>query len=102
MNKLNLGVLFPEDMLQITEVNQKEKATHIYLKSETKSCNCPKCGQLTEQYHGTYIGLFRTFLSLGKLSSCMLGHMSIIVKMTIVMLLHLQRVSMDFWIHIAE
>lgn len=56
MNKLNISTFFPEDMLQIAEVNQKEKATHIYLKSETKSCNCPKCGQLTEQYYGTYVG----------------------------------------------
>lgn len=44
MNKLDLGAFFHGDMLQITEVIQKEKTIRIYLKSETKSCNCPKCG----------------------------------------------------------
>lgn len=61
-----MHTFFPKDMLQITEVNQKEKATHIYLKSETKSCNCPKCGQLMEQYHGTYVRTVQDLPIFGK------------------------------------
>lgn len=66
MNKLDLCAFFPEDMLQITEVIQKEKIMHIYLKSETKNCNCPKCGQLTEQYHGTYVRIVQDISIFGK------------------------------------
>lgn len=66
MNKLDLGAFFPESMLQIKEVKQKEETIHIYLKSEMKGCNCPKCGQSTEQYHGTYVRTVQDLPILGK------------------------------------
>lgn len=66
MNKLDISTFFPEDMLQITETIQKENAIHIYLKSITRNCNCPKCGQLTEQYHGTYVRTVQDLPILGK------------------------------------
>jgi len=55
MNKLDLEAFFPEGVLQITEVKLTEKIIDIYLKSKSKGCNCPTCGQPAEQYHGTYI-----------------------------------------------
>lgn len=55
MNKLNLNSFFPEDLLQLTKVEPIEETIYIYLKSKTKSCACSKCGQSTEQYHGTYV-----------------------------------------------
>ena len=66
MNKLNLNSFFPEDMLQLTKVEQTEEAIHIYLKSKTKNCVCPKCGQSTEQYHGTYVRHVQDLSILGK------------------------------------
>lgn len=66
MNTLNLNAFFPEDMLQITEITQTEKAMHIFLKSKTESCICPKCGHFTEQYHGTYIRTVQDLSILGK------------------------------------
>lgn len=55
MNKLDISVFFPVNMLQITEMKQTEKTIHIYLKSKARSCNCHQCGQLTEQYQVTYV-----------------------------------------------
>lgn len=66
MNKLDISTFFSEDMLQITETIQKENTIHIYLKSITKSSNCPKCGRLREKYHGTYAGNVRAYPIFGK------------------------------------
>ncbi|MCR1843268.1 transposase [Murimonas intestini] len=66
MNKLDLELFFPEDKLQITKVEQTETVIHIYLRSQTKSCICPKCGHFTEQYHGTYIRTVQDLPVLGK------------------------------------
>lgn len=66
MNTLDLNSFFPEDALQLTKVEQTEGTIQIYLKSKTKSCVCPKCGQATEQYHGTYVRHVQDLPVLGK------------------------------------
>ena len=79
MNKLHLEPFFPEGMLQITEVKLTEKIIDIYLKSKTKGCNYPKCGQLAEQYHGTYVRTMQVLPILGKPSGYILELTNIIV-----------------------
>lgn len=45
MNTFDLDSFFPKDKLQLIKVEQTKETIHIYLKSITKSCVCPKCGQ---------------------------------------------------------
>lgn len=66
MNTLDLNSLFPEDTLQLTKVEQIEGIIHIYLKSKTKRCVCPRGGQFTEEYHGTYVRHVQDLPILGK------------------------------------
>ena len=49
MNTFDLDSFFPKDKLQLIKVEQTKETIHIYLKSITKSCVCPKCGQSTEE-----------------------------------------------------
>lgn len=50
MNTLDLDLFFPKEKLQLIKIEQTKDTIHIYLKSKTKSCVCPKCGQSTEYY----------------------------------------------------
>ena len=66
MNTFDLDSFFPKDKLQLIKVEQTKETIHIYLKSITKSCVCPKCGQSTEEYHGTYVRHVQDLPILGK------------------------------------
>jgi transposase len=33
---------------------ESEESTHIYVKSQSRTCNCPLCGEESEKYHATY------------------------------------------------
>lgn len=66
MNTLDLNSFFPEDLLQVTKTERTKETIHIYLKSKTQNCVCPKCGQSTEQYHGTYVRHVQDLSVLGK------------------------------------
>lgn len=66
MNTFDLNSFFPKDKFQLTKVEQTKETIHIYLKSKTKSFVCPKCGQSTEEYHGTYVRHVQDLPVLGK------------------------------------
>lgn len=66
MNTFNLDSFFPKEKLQLIKAEQTNDIIHIYLKSKTKSCVCPKCGQSTEEYHGTYVRHVQDLPILGK------------------------------------
>ena len=66
MNTFDLDSFFPKDKLQLIKIEQTKDTIHIYLKSKTKSCVCPKCGQSTEEYHGTYVRHVQDLPILGK------------------------------------
>jgi len=51
---LQLQSFFPLDQLKVISVTNENDLIIIKLKSQTKSCVCPKCGTLTKKYHGTY------------------------------------------------
>lgn len=66
MNTFDLDSFFPKEKLQLIKAEQTNDIIHIYLKSKTKSCVCPKCGQSTEEYHGTYVRHVQDLPILGK------------------------------------
>lgn len=66
MNTFDLDSFFPKEKLQLIKAEQTNGIIHIYLESKTKSCVCPKCGQSTEEYHGTYVRHVQDLPILGK------------------------------------
>ena len=50
-----LNAFYPEESLKISNVIQGKDKIIIRMKSITKCCTCPKCGQTTTSYHGTYM-----------------------------------------------
>lgn len=101
MNTFDLDSFFPKDKLQLIKVEQTKETIHIYLKSITKSCVCPKCGQSTEEYHGTYVRHVQDLPILEKMFSYILKRMNISVQIPIVMPVQSQRILMVFSIIIA-
>ena len=49
-----LNAFYPEESLEISNVIQEKDNILIQMKSVTVCCTCPKCGQTTNNYHGTY------------------------------------------------
>lgn len=52
---LCINSFYTETELNITEIQEYEKQILIRMKSISKDCRCPKCGYITDKYHGTYI-----------------------------------------------
>ena len=52
---LCINSFYPETELNITKIQEYEKQILMRMKSISKDCRCPKCGYITDKYHGTYI-----------------------------------------------
>ena len=63
---LCINSFYPETKLNITEIQEYEKQILIRMKSISKDCRCPKCGCITDNYHGTYIRKVQDLPILGK------------------------------------
>ncbi len=57
---------YPEESLEISNVIQEKDNILIQMKSVTACCTCPKCGQTTNNYHGTYMRKVQDLPILGK------------------------------------
>lgn len=64
--KLSLENFFPSSSLQITEVKEERALLRIHMRSETKTCKCPACHQVSSKYHGTYTRKVQDLPILGK------------------------------------
>lgn len=51
---LMLDKFYPTDCLKIIEVKPETENILIRMRSVSRECCCPKCGKITNQYHGTY------------------------------------------------
>ncbi len=61
-----LNAFYPEESLEISNVIQEKDKILIRMKSVTACCTCPKCGQTTKNYHGTYMRKVQDLPILGK------------------------------------
>ena len=61
-----LNAFYPEESLEILNVIQEKDKILIRMKSVTSYCTCPKCGQTTNNYHGTYMRKVQDLPILGK------------------------------------
>lgn len=61
-----LNAFYPEESLKISNVIQDKDKILIRIKSITACCTCPKCGQTTNNYHGTYMRKVQDLPILGK------------------------------------
>lgn len=64
---LCINSFYPETELNITKIQEYEKQILIRMKSISKDCRCPKCGYITDKYHGTYIRKVQDLPILGKM-----------------------------------
>lgn len=63
---LYLNAFYPEESFKITKVEQQENKILVKMKSITKTCKCPKCGSISNKYHGTYTRKVQDLPILGK------------------------------------
>ena len=63
---LCIDSFYPETELKITEIQQDKEQILIRMKSISKKCKCPKCGCITDKYHGTYMRKVQDLPILGK------------------------------------
>lgn len=54
ISNLNLYSFYPEESFEISECLVNEKSVMIHLKSKKHNCECPRCHQISNYYHGTY------------------------------------------------
>ena len=64
---LCINSFYPETELNITKIQEYEKQILMRMKSISKDCRCPKCGYITDKYHGTYIRKVQDLPILGKM-----------------------------------
>ena len=64
---LCINSFYPKTELNVTEIQEYEKQILIRMKSISKDCRCPKCGYITDKYHGTYIRKVQDLPILGKM-----------------------------------
>ena len=64
---LCINSLYSETKLNITNIQEYGKQILIQMKSISKDCRCPKCGYITDKYHGTYIRKVQDLPILGKM-----------------------------------
>lgn len=48
------GLFIKDRNYEIIKCEDNENKINIFVKSKIKSCHCPKCNQLSTEYHGTY------------------------------------------------
>lgn len=65
-DSLKLDMFFSDELLAITSVDHDDISIHIKMQSKTHSAKCPKCGQETQIYHGTYLRKVQDLPILGK------------------------------------
>lgn len=65
-NVLNISNFFPIDGLVVQRVDNIESGIVIKLKSNTSSCECPKCNQISTHCHGTYVRTVQDLPILGQ------------------------------------
>lgn len=64
-SNISLSLFYPEN-LEIKSIDEGEKCIHIVMKSNTKSCDCPKCTQSTSSVHATHHRKVQDLPILGK------------------------------------
>ena len=64
ISNLNLYSFYPEESFEISECLVNEKSVMIHLKSKKHNCECPRCHQISNYYHGTYKPVSYTHLTL--------------------------------------
>lgn len=72
ISNLNLYSFYPEESFEISECLVNEKSVMIHLKSKKHNCECPRCHQISNYYHGTYKRLVQDLPILGKSTSVIL------------------------------
>lgn len=65
-SSINLQTFFPDKQLKITNISETDTTIKLNLKSQTKSCICPNCNNISNKYHGTYIRKVQDLPILGK------------------------------------
>lgn len=63
---LKLDSFYPTDVLGIEEICHQKNQITIWLKSKTRTCECPNCREISENYHGTYVRTVQDLPILGK------------------------------------
>ena len=63
---LCIDSFYPETELKITKIQQDKEQILIRMKSISKKRKCPKCGCITDKYHGTYMRKVQDLPILGK------------------------------------
>lgn len=63
---LCIDSFYPATELKITEIQQYKDNILIRMKSISRNCKCPKCGCITDKYHGTYLRKVQDLPILGK------------------------------------
>lgn len=94
---LDLHEFFPV-ALEIYDIVSDENQITIYMKSKSKECICPACGTISQKHHGTYHRrVQKIYRFLGSLSGWILLLMNINVKIQIVAMCQMLRLSKDFF-----
>ena len=65
-SELYLDKFYPEKELKIVGIEQQRDKIIIRMKSISKVCSCPKCGCITNKYHGMYHRKVQDLPILGK------------------------------------
>lgn len=72
ISKLDLHSFYPEEYFEIDECCVNDTSVLIQLKSKRHTCECPKCHQISNYYHGTYKRYVQDLPVLGKNTSIIL------------------------------
>jgi transposase len=63
---IDVARFYPEDLLSVVHVEDKESGIIVKLKSKADSCACPKCNEVSRHFHGTYVRKAKDLPILGK------------------------------------
>ena len=69
ISKLDLRTFYPEDSFEISECCVNDTGVLVRLKSKKQNCECPRCHQISNYYHGTYKRFVQDLPILGKNTS---------------------------------
>lgn len=65
-DSLNMEIFFPNELLSITSIYNRDSAIHIKMRSKTHVSKCPECGCESKHYHGTYLRKVQDLPILGR------------------------------------